>query len=102
MICRRGAGLSGSAAINAAAARAATQTALTIFGTLVPGGDWAAVGAAAAMAPAQQAQAAQNVQQRMQQGQEMMRVLPQLMRGQRVIELAQARKCGWIQQAQPR
>jgi hypothetical protein len=47
-------------------------------------------------APGAAAQAARNMQERMQQAQEMMGIMPYLMRGQRVIELAQARSCAWV------
>ena len=49
-----------------------------------------------------QAEAAQNIQSRMQQAQEMIGILPHVMRGQRVIELAQARNCDWLAGAMPR
>ncbi|HZO00375.1 MAG TPA: hypothetical protein VFB93_04180 [Burkholderiales bacterium] len=54
------------------------------------------------MAQSQQIEAAQNIQQRMQQAQEMIGIMPQMMRGQRVIELAQARNCEWAAQTMPR
>jgi hypothetical protein len=50
------------AAMNAATTRGATQSALALFGSLVPGGAWAGLAAAAAQAQAQQAQAAANLQ----------------------------------------
>jgi len=86
-------------AMKTAQGRAATQAALTVFGSLVPGGDWAVVAAAMAQAPAQRADAAANVQMRMQQAREMMPLMPQLMRGQRVVELAQTRDCAWLRDA---
>jgi hypothetical protein len=85
------------AAMNVPPATLATQAALTLFSSIVPGGAWAGIGAGAT-AQAQQAQAARNVQQHMQQAQEMMAIMPQLMRGQRVIELAQVRDCGWLRE----
>jgi hypothetical protein len=85
-----------SAASSAAAASVATQTALTLFSSIVPGGAWVGFGANVAQAEAQRAQSAINIQQHMQQAQEMMGIMPQLMRGQRVIELAQARNCAWL------
>ncbi len=90
------------AAMNAAKGRAATQTALTLFGSLVPGGAGLGLAGTAAMAQSQQIEAAQNIQQRMQQAQEMIGIMPQMMRGQRVIELAQAHNCDWAAQAMPR
>ena len=83
------------AAMNAANGRAATQTALTLFGSLVPGGAGFGLAGSAAQAQSQQVEAAQNIQQRVQQAQEMIGIMPQMMRGQRVIELAQARNCEW-------
>jgi hypothetical protein len=85
-----------AAASSAAAASVATQMALTLFSSIVPGGAWVGFGANVAQAEAQRAQSAINIQQHMQQAQEMMAIMPQLMRGQRVIELAQARNCGWL------
>lgn len=90
------------AAMNAASAGIATQSALTLFSSVVPGGAWAGLGAAAAQAQAQQAQAATNIQQRMQEAQEVMGIMPYIMRGQRVIELAQARNCAWLREGSSR
>jgi hypothetical protein len=90
------------AAMDAAKGRAATQTALTLFGSLVPGGAALGLAGTAAMAQSQQIEAAQNIQQRMQQAQGMIGIMPQMMRGQRVIELAQARNCDWAAQTMPR
>lgn len=86
-------------AMNAASKGMAAQSAITIFSSIVPGGAWIGQAAAAAQLPAQQAQAARNIQQTMQQAQELMPIMPQLMRGQRVIELAQARNCTWLREA---
>jgi hypothetical protein len=49
--------------------------------------------AAVAQAEAQKLQAARNIQERMQQAQEIMSIMPQMMRGDRVIQLGQARNC---------
>ncbi len=35
----------------------------------------------------------------MQMAQEMMSIMPQMMRGNRVIQLAQARNCAWLAEA---
>ena len=86
-------------AMNAAAGTAAAGSALSLFGSVVPGGAWAGHAAAVAQAEAQKPQAARTIQERMQQAQEMMGIMPQLMRGQRVIELAQARDCEWLHEA---
>lgn len=77
-------------------ARMTAQAALTAFSSLVPGGAWAGLLAQAGEMAGMQAQTAQNVQQRVQQANEMVKILPQLLRGQRVIELAQARRCEWV------
>jgi hypothetical protein len=87
-----------AAALNVPSERIATQSALTLFSSIVPGGAWAGHAAAAAQAQAQQAQAASNIQQRMQQAQEIMGIMPHLMRGQRVIDLAQVRNCAWLRE----
>ena len=96
---------SGAAARQRAAAAsgqsAGAAAAMTLFSSMVPGGDMAGLAAAAAQAPGQQAQAAATMQARMQQMQSMMATLPQMMRGQRVVELAQGRKCDWIAGAMP-
>jgi hypothetical protein len=90
------------AAMDAAKGRAATQTALTLFGSVVPGGAGPGLAGTAALAQSQQVDAAQNVQQRMQQAQEMIGIMPQMMRGQRVIELAQQKNCDWLAGSLPR
>jgi hypothetical protein len=79
-----------------------TQGALTLFSSVVPGGAWAGHAVGVAQAQAQQAQAASNIEQRMQQAQEMMGIMPQLMRGQRILELAQARNCAWVREGMSR
>ena len=89
-------------AMNEAAARAATQSAVTLFSSIVPFGGWIGHAAAAAQAQAQQAQAASTIQQRMQQAYEMMGIMPYFMRGQRVIDLAQARNCAWLREGSSR
>ena len=80
---------------------AGAAAAMTLFSSMVPGADMAGLAAQAAQAQSQQAQAAMNMQSRMQQMQSMMANLPLMMRGQRVVELAQAKKCDWIAGALP-
>jgi hypothetical protein len=87
------------AAMNAAAAGMGAQMAITIMSSIVPGGAWAGYGANVAQAEAAKAQAGRNMQQQMQLAQDMMPIMPQMMRGQRVIELAQRRNCQWLQEA---
>lgn len=79
-----------------AAGRATTQIALTIMSAVVPGGAVVGMAGMVAEGEAQKAAAAQNITQKMQQAQELLPLMPQMMRGQRIIELAQARKCDWI------
>jgi hypothetical protein len=86
-------------ALNAAAAGMATRSALSLFGSIVPGGGWAGHSAAVAQAEAQKLQAARNIQASLRQAQEMMSIMPQMMRGNRVIQLAQARDCAWLREA---
>jgi len=52
--------------------------------------------AAAAQAEQSAAAAARNIQQLEERMNEMMTILPQVMRGQRLLELAQGRKCDWL------
>jgi len=73
-----------------------------LLGAVLPGADAASTAAMAAQAPAMQAQTQANVQARAQQAQTMTAMLPQMMRGQRLIELAQARNCEWLSGAMPR
>ena len=84
--------------MNAASAGMGTQAAITIMSSVVPGGAWAGHAASVAQAEAAKGQAARNMQQSMQQAQEMMTIMPQMMRGNRVIELAQ-RDCQWLKDA---
>jgi hypothetical protein len=87
------------AGMTGADAQISIQTALSVYASLVPGGGWAQLGAAQAQMPAQRAQAAKRQDQIRSQGQAMMPFLPQMMRGQRVIELAQQRECAWVVEA---
>lgn len=84
------------------ASNTASQLALTIFSSVVPGGAWAGLAAGMAQGAVQQAQTVANVQQRMAAAKEMIGVMPHIMRGQRLIELAQTRKCAWIEGQMPR
>jgi hypothetical protein len=79
--------------------RVAVQTAVTVFSSVVPGGDWAAITTAQAQAPMQQAQTMQRLQEHMQMMNEMIPIMPYMMRGKRVIELAQGRSCEWAKDA---
>jgi len=57
----------------------------------------AGMAAQQAQAAQQQAEAARNVQRIAEMGNVMMPILPNLMRGERVITLAQTRNCEWMQ-----
>jgi hypothetical protein len=87
------------AAMSAAGAGMGAQAAMTIMSSLGPGGAWAGYGANVAQAQAAQGMAARNMEQQMQQAPEMMTIMPQMMRGQKVIGLAQRRNCEWLQEA---
>jgi hypothetical protein len=79
--------------------RMLVQTAVTMFSSMAPGGDWAAIMSARAQAPVQRAQAQERLQQHIQQMNEMMTIMPDMMRGQRLIQLGQGRSCEWAQNA---
>jgi hypothetical protein len=83
------------AAMQAAKGQIAMQTIQTVLAATVPGAAMATTMASAAQAQTQQAQTTARVQSRMGQAQQMMAILPQLLRGQRLIELAMAKKCEW-------
>jgi hypothetical protein len=84
-----------AAAMEGASRQAATQTALTVIGSLGNVGAMAGMTGMAMQHQAQQADAMQNMQRRSAQMQQMMSIMPQMLRGQRIIELAQERKCAW-------
>jgi hypothetical protein len=73
----------------------AAKSAATIMASTVPGAAMGHMTASAAENQAKVAQGAARLQSRMAQGMQMMAFMPQLMRGQRLIELATARKCEW-------
>jgi hypothetical protein len=62
---------------------------------MVPGAAMGQMVASAAENQAKAAQSAARVQSRMAEGQQMMAFMPQLLRGQRLVELAMVRKCEW-------
>jgi hypothetical protein len=76
--------------------RLAAQTALGLVSGLVPGAGMPGLMAQAAQAPSQQAAASKNLADAMRLADEMITIMPQVMRGQRLIELAYARKCEWM------
>jgi hypothetical protein len=79
----------------ASKASIATSIAMSIGSAFVPGLGAAAQAQAVAQAQAQVAQAAANQAQMTQNMQAMMAIMPQLMRSQRLFELADGKKCGW-------
>jgi hypothetical protein len=74
----------------------AAKTAATVMASVVPGAAMGQMMANATENQAKMAQGAARVQARMAQGQQMMALMPQLMRGQRLMELAMVRKCEWV------
>lgn len=83
------------AAQQAQKAQIAAGTATTAAGSVLPGGQWAALGSAVAQAEAAKAGAAGRLQQHAALAQGAMEAMPQLMRGQRLVELATAKQCEW-------
>jgi hypothetical protein len=93
------------AAKGAMAGQMAMGLASGIASMFVPGLDMFTGRAQAAAAQAQAAQAsaeaARNVQQLEERMNDMIPILPQMMRGQRLVELAQVQKCAWLAGAPP-
>lgn len=89
------------AAMEQAQAEIASQTATTVVGSLVPGASMGAMAATAANAEAAKARGADRVQSRAAMGAQLTEALPAMMRGQRIIELAAARKCEWAEDIDP-
>jgi hypothetical protein len=89
----------------AAAAQMATSLFSGLASAFVPGLGMMTGGAQQAAARAQaaqgQAQAAKNQQDMIAMGDRMIPIMPQIMRGNRLMELAQAKKCDWMQNPQP-
>jgi hypothetical protein len=89
------------AAMQKAQAAAAGSTAASAAASMAPGGQWAALGAAAAQAEASKAAATGHMQQNAALAQDATEMMPKLMRGQRLAELATAKQCEWIAGALP-
>jgi hypothetical protein len=85
-------------AMAAAAAKpgANPQTPAALISGLIPAGGWADLMAAQSQASAQAAQMAPNLEKTKQQMNDLLTIMPQLIRAQRVLELAQNRKCQWL------
>ena len=88
------------AAMDVAKGQIAMQTFRTVMMATVPGAAMPGMAAAQSQAMAQGAQGMKQAKERMQQAQKMMELLPMLMRGQRVIDLASGKKCEWAASAQ--
>jgi hypothetical protein len=73
----------------------AAKTAATVIASMVPGAAMGQMVASAAENQVKAAQSAARVQSRMAEGQQMMAFMPQLLRGQRLVELAMVRQCEW-------
>ena len=73
----------------------AAKAAATAMASMVPGAAMGHMAASVAENQAKAAQGAARLQERMAQGQQMMAFLPQMMRGQRLVELGVARRCEW-------
>ena len=71
-----------------------------IASSLIPGLGYAQMAQQRAMGAGMEAQSQQNMAEMMRQAEGVMTILPQLMRGQRVHELAQARQCAFLEQTQ--
>lgn len=74
-------------------------TATSIVGS-VPGGDWVATGARMAQAAQGTAQAKKNMEMHHQQASQAMGAMPTMMRGKRLMDLAQSKKCEWAKDFQ--
>jgi hypothetical protein len=89
------------AAMENAQAEIAAQTATTVAGSVVPGASMGAMAATAANAEAAKARGTERLQSRMAQAANMTAALPALMRGERLMQLAVAKKCEWAEGIDP-
>jgi hypothetical protein len=91
--------------MNGLAGRARAQMGMNLImgvaSAFIPGAGYGQMLAQRAMAAGQQAQAQQNMAQMMQMAEGMMPFMPQMYRGQRVYELAQAKECAFVQEQAP-
>ncbi|HZP48195.1 MAG TPA: hypothetical protein VFB07_06670 [Vicinamibacterales bacterium] len=85
-----------SAQSTASKASTAARIVAGFVSGFVPGAGAAGMAAQAAQARTQMAEAAKNQADMMQRMQDMLTIMPQMMRGQRLVELAQERQCGWM------
>ena len=88
--------------MNGMAGRARAQMGMSMIlglaSSFIPGSGYAQMIAQRAIAAGQQAQAQQHMTQMMQMAEGMIPLMPQMYRGQRVYELAQAQQCAFIQE----
>jgi hypothetical protein len=91
--------------MNALAGRARAQMATSMFmgiaSSFIPGLGYAQMAQQQMQAAQYQRQANQNMAQMMETAQRMQTIMPQIMRGQRVYELGQAKQCSFTQQQTP-
>jgi hypothetical protein len=91
--------------MNAARGQMRAQMATSIFmgiaGSFIPGFGYAQMAQQQMQAAQQQRQANQNMAQMMEMAQRMETIMPQMMRGQRLYELGQAKQCAFTQQQAP-
>jgi hypothetical protein len=79
----------------------AAQMAKSFATSMIPGAGMTQMAGQQAQIQAQMAQAAQNQAAMVQRMNDMMTIMPQMMRGQRLVELGQAKKCDWAQDGGP-
>ena len=87
------------AAMEAAKGQVALQSFRTVMMATVPGAAFPGMASAQAQAQAQGAAGMKDMTARARQTEKMIALLPTIMRGQRVIELAIAKKCAWAEEA---
>jgi hypothetical protein len=86
-------------AMKIAEGEVALQTFRTVMMAAIPGAGFPGMASAQAQANAQGASATNQMGERMEQAKKMMALMPLMMRGQRVIELATAKQCEWAESA---
>jgi hypothetical protein len=79
-------------------AQMATGLFMGIASSFIPGLGYAQMAQQQMQMAQQQRQAQQNMAQQMQMAERMQSIMPQMMRGQRVYELGQAKQCAFVQQ----
>lgn len=91
--------------MNGMAGRARAQMGMSmilgIASSFIPGGGYGQMIAQRAIEAGQQAQTERNMAQMMQMAEGMIPLMPQMYRGQRVYELAQAQQCAFVQEQAP-